>query len=644
MTTRVLCLLGVFIAATCASAERLLTPPAALTVDGIAPIPAELVDTVGRYTAVRSAQLADWHPADHQLLVATRFGDTAQIHRVRRPGGAREQLTFYPDAVGNASYHPNGGEYFLFSKDTGGGEWYQLYRYDLATRQVTRLTDGKSRNILGPWSKDGNRIAYVSTRRTGEDTDLWVMNPADPGSDRLLAPLKGGGWTPLAWSPDGGRILLLEGISINESYLWLVDTHSGERTALTPRRAGRMVSYSGGEFAADGGRIYTASDEDSEYRRLVSIDLATGSRTLLTASLGGDVEEFDLTRSGRRLAYVVNAEGASALHVLDTAKHRELPRPTLPTGIIGALLWHRDGHTLGFSLASAREPGDVYSLDVATRKLERWTASESAVPTGEFPNAELVHWTSFDGRSISGFLYRPPARFTGPRPVLIDIHGGPEGQARPGFLGRNNYLLNELGIALIFPNVRGSTGFGKSFALADNGRRRADTYKDIAALMDWIGTRADLDAKRIGVTGGSYGGHMTLAMATFYSDRIRCAVDVVGMSNLVTFLEHTEGYRRDLRRAEYGDERDPEMRAYLESIAPMNHLGDLRKPLLVVAGANDPRVPLSESEQIVRALKAQGTEVAYIAASDEGHGFRKKPNRDYEFYATVRFLEQHLLN
>ena len=293
---------------------------------------------------------------------------------------------------------------------------------------------------------------------------------------------------------------------------------------------------------------------------------------------------------------------------------------------------------------NAHGPGDCYSLDATTGKIERWTTSETAVKTDAFPEAELVKWKSFDGKMISGFLYKPPAtKFPGKRPVLVVIHGGPEGQSQPTFLGRNNYYLNELGIALIYPNVRGSTGYGKTFSLLDNGSNRDDTYKDINALFYWIATRPDLDADRICVTGGSYGGHMTLAVSTFYSDRIRCSVDVVGMSNLVTFLEHTEAYRRDLRRVEYGDERDPKMREYLEKIAPMNNIEKIKKPMLVVAGKNDPRVPVSESEQIVAALKKQDTPVWFVIGKDEGHGFRKKTNLDFQFYATVEFLEEYLL-
>jgi dipeptidyl aminopeptidase/acylaminoacyl peptidase len=623
--------------------EAYMAPPESLTVDGVPKIPAQLAETAGRYASFRSAGLADWHPTRHEMLISTRFGETSQLHVVAMPGGERQQLTFYADAVTNGKFHPNGGDYIVFAKDIGGGEWYQLYRYDMKTGDVTLLTDGKSRNLMGSWSSDGDRIAYMSTRRTGRDTDLWVMNPADPKMDHLLVQLRGGGWRPADWSPDDKKILLLEELSINESYLWLVDTATGQKTELTPHNTAEKVSYGEARFSKDGKGIYVTTDKDSEFHRLAYIDLETKQTTFLTTPIHWDVEAFDLAHDGKLLAFVTDEDGWSVLHVRDTSNGKEVPLPHIPSGVINGLRWHKDSHTLGFSLNNSRGPGDCYSLDATTGKLERWTISETAVKTESFPQTELIHWKSFDGKMISGFLYKPPAKFTGKRPVLIMIHGGPEGQSQPNFLGRSNYFLNELGIALIYPNVRGSTGYGKTFSLLDNGFKREDTYKDINALLDWIATQPELDSGRIAVTGGSYGGHMTLAVSTFYSDRIRCSVDVVGMSNLVTFLEHTEAYRRDLRRVEYGDERDPKMHDFLESIAPMNNIEKIKKPMLVVAGKNDPRVPVSESQQIADALRKAGTPVWLMIASDEGHGYRKKPNQDFQFYATVEFLEEYLL-
>ncbi len=627
-------------------AEDAATVPApeAMVVDGPPPVPSSLAEAASRYGETRNAFPTDWHPARREMLVGTRFGNTSQAHLVATPGGARQQLTFGAEPIYGGKFEPTKGEYMVVRKDSGGGEWFQLYRYDFSTGELTLLTDGKSRNIAGPWSDRGDRMAYTSTRRTGQDTDLWVMDPADPRTDRMVAALAGGGWHPVDWSRDGSKILVGEFISVNESYLWLFDVASGERTALTPRMAGEKISYANARFSKDGKGIYLTSDKDSEFRRLVYMDLVTRQSTVLTAGLASDVDEFELSNDGRVIAFLTNEDGQSALHLMDTTTGKELPSPTMPAGLASRLIWHKNNRDLAFSITSAALPGDAFSLDVRSGKITRWTMSESAVKTDGFREPQLIHWKSFDGKTISGFLYSPPARFTGKRPVLLNIHGGPEGQSRPGFLGRWNYYLNVLGIAIIEPNVRGSTGYGKTFTQLDNGLLREDSYRDIDALFDWIATRSDLDDARICVTGGSYGGHMTLAIASMYSDRIRCSVDVVGMSNLVTFLEHTESYRRDLRRVEYGDERDPAMRAFLERIAPMNNVEKIQKPMLVVAGKNDPRVPVSESDQIVAALKKQGTPVWYAMAKDEGHGFRKKSNSDYQFYVTVEFLQRFLLN
>jgi len=618
--------------------------PENLVVDGIPAIPVAVAETAARYGNYRTAVLRDWNPEKRQMLISTRFGDTAQLHLVSMPGGERQQLTFFADSVAGARFHAHGGDYIVFMKDSGGGEWFQLYRYDIATRDITLLTDGKSRNLMGVWSTAGDQLAYMSTRRTGKDTDLWVMNPAEPKSDRLLVKLEGGGWDALDWSPDDKQILLQEGISINESYYWLVDTATGEKTALTARDAKEKIAYGGARFSKDGKGIYLTTDKDSEFQQLEYMDLASKKLKVLSSGIPWDVTKFDLSHDGKTIAFVVNEDGVGKLHLLDTASGKEKTVPKLPVGLIEDVLWNRNGHDLGLVLESARAQADCYSLDVTTGKVERWTTSESAVNTGDFPEAELVHWKSFDGKMISGFLYRPASKFTGKRPVVVNIHGGPEGQSQPIFRGRLNYFLNEKGIAVIFPNVRGSTGYGKGFSQLDNGFLREDTYKDINALFDWIATRPDLDSERVAIEGGSYGGHMVLAVSTFYSERIRCSIDVVGMSNLVTFLEHTEAYRRDLRRVEYGDERDPKMREFLERIAPMNNTEKIRKPIFVIAGKNDPRVPVSESDQIVAALKKQGTPVWYLMAKDEGHGFKKKQNQDFQFDAEILFLENYLLN
>jgi dipeptidyl aminopeptidase/acylaminoacyl peptidase len=579
------------------------------------------------------------------MLITTRFADTPQVHLIKMPGGERRQLTFFPDRVGAASFQPTRGDFFVFLKDVGGGEFFQIYRYDLATGSVTLVTDGKSRNLLGAWSHKGDRLAYTSTRRNGRDTDIYVVDPADAKSDRRLAEVEGGGWVPASWSPDDRQIAVLEEISVNESYVWLMDATSGEKRLLTPKGGADKIAYGEIRFAPDGKALYVTTDRGSEFQRLVRLDLATRKDVPLTSHIPWDVQTFDISEDGKKIAFVTNEEGADVLRVLDLATGKENRVPGLTLGIISGVRWHRNGRDLAFSFSGARSPSDAYSYDSRTGSLERWTESETGGLNAEtFSEPELVRWKSFDGKTISGFLYRPPAaRFAGRRPVIVTIHGGPESQFRPGFLARTNYYINELGVAVIFPNVRGSTGFGKTFVQLDNGYRREDSVKDIGALLDWIGTRPDLDAGRVMITGGSYGGFMTLASAVAYNDRIRCSLDVVGISNFVTFLERTESYRRDLRRVEYGDERDPKMREFLIRISPLTNASKITKPLFVVAGANDPRVPRNESEQMVATVRKNGSPVWFLLGKDEGHGFGKKRNQDFQFYATVAFVQESLL-
>ncbi|QDU23139.1 S9 family peptidase [Urbifossiella limnaea] len=621
---------------------QVLAPGDNLIVDGIPPIPAALAEQVKRYTESRSATLLDWHPTRREMLVSTRFGQTAQVHRVKMPGGARTQLTFFPEKVSGARFRPAGGESFVFGRDVGGNERYQSFRFDPETGSATLLTDGKARNSLGVWSRSGTKLAYTSTRRNGTDADLYVVDPTDPKSDAKVAEL-GVGWAVLDWAPGDATILASEYMSINQSYLWLVDVKTGAKKELVPI-VPEKVAYSGGQYSPDGKYIWTTTDRGSEFKRLTRIDVATHAVSQFTADVNWDVEEFELSPDGKTVAFVVNEAGVGTLRLIEAEWGKTHARPEI-TGSVSGLKFHPKTGELAFSVASAKVPTDVFSFDPTTGKTERWTESETGgLNAASFAEPQLVKWKSFDDREISGFLYPPAKKFTGKRPVIINIHGGPEGQARPGFLGAGNYYTNELGVAVLFPNVRGSEGFGKTFLTLDNGVKREDSYKDIAALLDWIKGRPDLDADRVMVTGGSYGGHMTLAIATYYPDRIRCAVDVVGMSNLRTFLENTEPYRRDLRRAEYGDERDPKTREFMERTAPLTNVAKVSKPLFIVQGQNDPRVPASEAEQMVKALKARGTPVWYLNAKDEGHGFAKQKNREFQTAATALFVQRYLLD
>ena len=626
-------------------AADIVVPPDSVVTENIPPIPTTIAQSVGRYTEFRAAAFRSWHPVRREMLIRTRFADTMQLHRVRTTLGARTQMTFFADSVAGGSFQPTSGDCFLFTKDTGGNEFAQIYRYDLASGDVTMLTDGKSRNSAGLWSNKGDRIVYTSTRRNRKDADFYIMSPADPKTDRLASQSDSTGWSALDWSPDDSSILVMNYVSVNESHLYVMHASSGERMEITPSDSKEKVAWSGGAFAKDSKGVYAVTDQGSEFSRLAYIELPSGQVTILTPELKWDVESVALSYDGKHMAYVTNEAGISTLHVIETATKKELTLPKLPAGQIASLDWHKNNHDLAFTLSSARSPSDVYSLDITSNNVERWTESETAgLNTTTFAEPQLIHWKSFDGREISGFLYAPDAsKFPGKRPTIINIHGGPESQFRPTFLAGINYYLNVLGVAVIFPNVRGSAGYGKTFLTLDNGRLREDSVKDIGALLDWIKTRDGLDSDRVMITGGSYGGYMTLACSVHFADRIRCSVDVVGISNFVTFLEHTEPYRQDLRRVEYGDERDKSMRTFLTRISPLTNVAKITKPIMVVQGANDPRVPRTEADQMVAALKQQGTPVWYLLGKDEGHGFQKKKNYEYQFYATVTFIKQHLL-
>ncbi len=649
-----------------ASPVDVLPTPASIVARHVPPIPRAAVEALQPYENMRSAAFVDWHPGERRLLVLTRFAQAAQLHEVAMPLGDRTQLTFYDEPVTTGAYRPSDPSQIVVSVNAGGAENYQLLLLDRRGGHATRFSDGVHRYESPLWSHSGKLLAYVSNARNGRDFDLYTADPARPGSERLVAELAGQ-WTPLDWSADDSRLLLGEDVSIAESYLHAVDLATGKVTLLTPRRSrGSLptVAHQGGRWAADGRSIYTTSDQEGEFLRMVRLDPATGVETALSGDIPWDVESFDLSSDGELLAFFANEEGISHLHLLDTRTGKALPAPELPPGVAtrprfrpaggaGDAGDRRGAHELAFAVTWARAPLDVYSYDADAGRLQRWTASETGgLDAARFAVPKLVRYPTFDAtgrqessrRTIPAFVYSPPAdRFPGRRPVMISIHGGPEAQTRPRFLFELNYLVDELGVALVMPNVRGSSGYGKTYLTLDNAEKREDSVKDIGALLDWIATQPDLDASRVMVSGGSYGGYMTLATMTHYSQRLACGFDAVGISNFVTFLEHTQLYRRDLRRVEYGDERDPKMRTFLESIAPVRHAGDIRKPLLVAAGANDPRVPVSESEQIAAAVEANHVPVWYVMAKDEGHGFQKKANADYLRTVSIVFLETYLL-
>ena len=615
-----------------------------LVVEGIPELPTTIIDEVKPYTEARGAGLAAWHPVKKQMVIVTRFGNAPQLHYVKMPGGDRKQITFFDEPLTNASFEPTKGEYFLFTKDVGGNEFAQVYRYDIATGKTTMLTPGsKSQNGNITWNKAGTKILYTSTRRNGTDRDLYMMDPLNPATDKLVLQLQGGGWSISDWSPDEKRVALNNFVSINERSIWLYDMVTATNEKLLPKQEERVV-YSGGIFTKDGKAIFMGTDKGSEFVKPYRYAFATAQLTPMLTGINWELSDYEISENQQQAAFVTNEAGISKLYIQQLATKQYTPVKSIPTGIIAGLEWHKDSKTLGLSVVTATSSNDVYDFNTTTKQLTRWTESElGGMNLAGIDAPKLIKWKSFDGKEISGFLYSANKKFEGKRPVIINIHGGPEGQSRPGFIGRNNYYLNELGVCIIFPNVRGSTGFGKSFTDLDNGMKREESVQDIGTLINWIATQPGLDASRIMITGGSYGGYMTLASAFHFNDKIRCAVDVVGISNFNTFLKNTESYRRNLRRAEYGDEQDPAMAAYFEKIAPLNNAEKITKPMFIVQGKNDPRVPYTEAEQMRDKIKKNGGTVWFLMANDEGHGFANKNNADFQFYATVQFVKDYLL-
>lgn len=613
-----------------------------LVIENIPEIPASLAERLDQYQNVRSAPFAGWANDGKGIFIQTRFGETSQVHFVSNPGGARTQLTFFKEPIAGISVRPTDkAKGFLYSKDLGGNELYQVYYYDQNDGSSKLMTDGKSRHGSFLWSNDGSKFAFTSNKRNGKDFDIYVADFNTPEKATMVFEGQGQ-WSILDFSPDMKQMLIGNYISINESSIYLLDIASKKHSKVIDYKEKTAMGY--GKFSKDGKGIFFTSDSKDEFQKLQYIDLITKQVKAISNDINWSVEGFSLSKDGKHLAFTVNENGSSKLYLMDTKTFKYSVPKNLPKGEIGGIGFSPDSKYFGFTVNSSFSPGDAYTYSIAEQKSVRWTFSEvGGLNTSNFVEPELIEFPTFDKvdgkpRMIPAYYYKPKGK--GPFPVVINFHGGPEGQFRPGFASQFQFMLNELGIAVIAPNVRGSDGYGKTFLDLDNGFLRENSVKDGGALLDWIAKQPELDAKKVCVYGGSYGGYMVLAMMTHYNDRIAAGIDVVGISNFLTFLKNTGDYRRDLRRVEYGDERDPEMYKFLDKISPLNNANKISKPLFVIQGLNDPRVPASEAEQIVAEVRKNGGNVWYLLAKDEGHGFRKKSNRDYYNAAIALFLQE----
>jgi dipeptidyl aminopeptidase/acylaminoacyl peptidase len=622
-----------------------------LVMEDVPRVSQSVISELNRFQNVRAASFLEWTQDGQSIYVSTRFADVNQIHRVDMPGGARHQLTFFNEPVGAVQRRPGHCE-LVFTRDTDGTEFAQIFMFDPQKGSTSLLTDGRSRNGVLVWDRAGHNLAYQSTRRNGASNDVWLMNPGQPNSARIVLPSPDGSWWgPQEFSATGDRLLVSNYISRADSRVYLLDLKSGTRQRLT---GGSPISANiplG--FAQDDRGYWLITDQDSEFGRLAWQPLVPAAPLqFVTKDIPWDVTRGVISHDRARLAFIVNVDGRSRLYLLNAKTHEYRAVDNIPTGLVHGVAFSPDDSRLALSVNTARTPSDTYVLELGGTGLEygeltRWTESEAGgLDTHAFIEPELTHFPTFDKvdgvrRQIPAWLYKPAG--PGPHPVVVSVHGGPEAQARPYFSSTYQMWLATLGVAVVVPNVRGSSGYGKTYLSLDNGFKREDPVRDIGALLEWIADNPELDESRVAVYGSSYGGYMALASAVHFSDKLKAAVDVVGISNFVTFLENTQDYRRDLRRQEYGDERVRKMRKHLQKISPLNNVRNIDIPMFIVQGQNDPRVPVTESEQMVDALRKRGLPVWYMNALNEGHGYRKKENRDIFQQAMVLFFRQYLL-
>ena len=603
--------------------------------------------TIERYLNIRAASSPTLAPAGERVAFLLNVTGTPQVWTVAATGGWPEQLTFYEDRVDFVRWSPDGTG-LVFGKARGGDENAQLYWMSPDGAQVRQLTDApRIRYNFGAWSADGRRISYASNKRNPNFFDIYVMDVSD-GRETLVYQQDGSN-APAAWSADGRFIVVSRAsdtLSLDND-LYLVELATKGITHLTPHTG--AAQFGNVHFTRDNRALLLSTNVAGEWQSLARMDLAT-RRIEPATDAAWDTDASEMSADGRLLAYALNREGFSELYVrklTDAGRSEDKDTPvTLPgKGVVVGLDFSRDGRKLAFTFAGARFNSDVWLYDLKTRRLEQVTrASRAGIPQSSFVEPELIRYKTFDGRDIPAWYYRPRnANASGGAsralPVIVSVHGGPEGQERPSFNPTYQYFLSR-GYAVLAPNVRGSTGYGKTYTHLDDVKLREDSVRDLAAAVEWLKTSGNADARRIAVMGGSYGGYMTLAAITLYPDLWAAAIEMYGISNFETNLRNTSGYRRRQREREYGTlANDLE---FLRSVSPIYKVDRIKAPLLVFQGKNDPRVPYTESEQIVKALRDRNAPVEYTLFDDEGHGFVKLNNRLVVYPKIVDFLERHM--
>jgi dipeptidyl aminopeptidase/acylaminoacyl peptidase len=616
--------------------------PATIQAEGVPPIPADLDPALDLYRFWGSVSFQGWLGGTRRVVYLYESEGTQQVFLRFDPDEPEQRLTSFGRSVAWVSPHPS-RDRLVVALDRQGNENYQLHLRDLTTGVFQTFTNDHWRNTSLLWSPRGHFLALSSNARNGKDRDLYVVTPPDGFTGRRIKNAVG---TCVAqdWSPDERRIAAVEfRPDWNASWVHLIQVETGAVETIR-QPAGLPVKRSSVRWSKDGGSLYWLTNRDSDFQRLARYDLGTNQEVSLTPNIPWDVEEYDISGNGRSIVLVANEDGRSRLHVIDARTGQARPTPRFADGVISNLSFRGKSQEFAFTWSSPHSPPGIYSYDLTTRWRTEWAKPRQGSPrAGSGDDPALMRYSSFDGLPIPAFVRLPGPWFPTPHPVLIDLHGGPDSQARPEFSSLSDYLLNELGIALIAPNVRGSSGYGQAYEKLDNGRNREDAVRDVGALIDWIATQPDLDASRVAVRGGSYGGYLALASLMKYGDRLRGAIDLAGISHFETFLEDAPALAIEGWRDEYGDERDPATLRFFRAISPLAHADRIKKPLLVLHGENDPRVKVGEADRIVAAVRDGGGPVWYIRFEGEGHQFERREHSLYQQHAQILFLSRYLL-
>jgi dipeptidyl aminopeptidase/acylaminoacyl peptidase len=629
--------------------------------------------SIDRYLNIRAANGPSFSPDGRFVSFLTNITGIAQLWQVPVESGWPTQLTFTNESVRGGHYNPRRHE-IIYSMDVGGNERTQLYRLHgiggdtdhglgngWVDEDVTR--EPKAIHTFGGWSHDGEQIAFSANREDPSRFDIYIQKvplsggrePPEPA--RLLQKGPGGYYLAFGWSPDDRRLLAHKMESNFNQDLYAIEvagaahgvSGSSQVKHLTPHQGD--AQYHSPSWSADGKSIYCASTAGGrDIADLAQIDVATGKLSYIMKESAHEVERVLASPKGRWLAWILNIEGRSILHLLDLKNNQQVSLPELPLGVIAEMDFSQDDSKLALVFDGPRYNMDVWILDLTTFKHRQLThSSRAGIPFSQFVEPELIHYKSFDGRMIPAWFYRPASpsplggegRVRGNElpPVILYPHGGPESQTRPNFVSIFQYFV-ERGYAILAPNVRGSTGYGTAYMNLDNTVKRMDSVADLAHAAYWLRDQKQGDPKRLAVYGGSYGGFMVLAAVTHYPELWAAGIDVVGIANFVTFMEKTGAYRRAHREAEYGNLR--EHREFFEKISPIHHVDKIKCPMMVIHGANDPRVPVEEAEQIVAALKKRNIAVEYLRYEDEGHGLVKLKNRLDAYPKMAAFLDKYL--